>query len=611
MLPSRASFLVRALCHLLPLGVITWTVLCPNVALAWTEKRVESSTTILELGGDGGAIVRHELLLDVHGAALTSFSLRGVDLDAEPLPDATLTRLSGGQAGSPQPVQVQARSGQLDVGIPVARGLRGTRFLLSVSYRTRLVGAIVHLPDGERSLLGWVGPRFDDGVDAVTLILRTRAGRTPPEVAAEDDHGPHYGIVMSTLRRSRDRDELELVRAHVASDEAIRWDIRLDRTLFDTGAAPGDNDRGGAPAPGTVPAALPAPAPRSASRPFELALASAAGVAYALLVWLKARAVDAAARRRATTPHPWIGVSGVWRALGAGAAVSAAGAVAIVGERPLFLALALLLAVALAAHHPPHARASLRGPGEWRPQGLEALVRSPSAPLPGAWLDAGRLRGFALLGAALAGIGTLAARAFASSPYTGGCILLGGVVLLPIFCTGRAAELPPDALDHARRFLGEVARRLGSSGTLVVTPIGRMAAANGELDELRLSIAPARPVPGLLGIELGIELRERFGGLSPRPVVVVRAAEGSECQRALPRGLTWMRGRSAEERASLVRPKLPTVALSVALLQELSSLMLAPPLASPEPSLKKASKSSGKGLSTAKAGTRASPAHAT
>jgi hypothetical protein len=267
--------------------------------------------------------------------------------------------------------------------------------------------------------------------------------------------------------------------------------------------------------------------------------------------------------------------------------------------------------MALAAHHPPHAKASLRGPGEWRPQGFDALVPSPAAPVPGAWLDAGRPRGFALLGAALAGIGVLAARAFASSPYTGGCILLGGVVLLPIFCTGRAAELPLDALDHARRFLGQVAARLGSSGTLVVTPIGRTAAANGELDELRLSIAPARPVPGLLGIELGIELRERFGGLSARPVVVVRAAEGSECQRALPRGLTWMRGRSAEERASLVRPKLPTVGLSVALLQELSSLMLAPPPASPEPSLKKASKSSGKGLSTAKAGTRASPAHAT
>lgn len=615
MLSPRASFLVRALCRLLPLGVITCTVLCPGVALARTERRVESSTTILELGGDAGAIVRHELLLAVHGGPLTGFNLRGVDLDAEPLPGATLTRLSGVQAGAPQPVQVQAHAGQLDVVLPVARGARGTSFLLSVAYRTRLAGAIAHLPDGERSLLRWVGPRFDNGVDAVTLLLRTRAGRTPPEVAAEDDHGPHYGIVMSTLRRSRDRDELELVRAHVASDEAIRWDVHLDRTLFEAGAGPGSGDDAtdGLTKPGAVPAALPAPvpAPRRVGQTVELALVSAVSLAYALLVWLKARAVDIAARRRATTPRSWIAVPGAWRALAAGVAVSAAGAVATIGERPLLLALGLLLAMALAAHHPPVARASLRGPGEWRPQGPDALVRTPAAPLPGAWLDAGRLRGFALLAAALTGIGALAARAYASSPYTGGCILLGGALLLPIFCTGRAAELPLDALDHARRFLGEVAERLGDGGALVVTPIGRVAAANGELDELRLSIAPARPVPGLLGIELGIELRERFGGFAARPVVVVRAAEGSECQRALPRGLTWMRGRSAEERASLVRPKLPTVALSVALLQELSLLMLSPPPPSADPASKKASKSSGKGLSTAKAGTRASPAHAT
>jgi hypothetical protein len=136
-----------------------------------------------------------------------------------------------------------------------------------------------------------------------------------------------------------------------------------------------------------------------------------------------------------------------------------------------------------------------------------------------------------------------------------------------------------------------------------------VAAANGEVDELRLSITPSRPVPGLLGLELGIELRERLGGHSARPVVVVRAAEGSDCQRALPRGITWMRGRNAEERASLVRPKLPDATTSVALIQELLSLMSAPP--SPEPAAKKASRSAGSGLSTAKAGTRSSPAHAT
>src|SRR5690606_24114623 len=154
----------------------------------------------------------------------------------------------------------------------------------------------------------------------------------------------------------------------------------------------------------------------------------------------------------------------------------------------------------------------------------------------------------------------LAARLFDTSPYLGACLLLGSSVLLPLFCTGRAGELPPDGLSYACELLGDVARRLARDATLVVKPIGRVAAASGELDELRLSIATERPVPGLLGIELGLELREHLGGYATRPVLVVRAAEGSECQRALPRGITWMRGRSADERASLIRPKLPSAA---------------------------------------------------
>jgi hypothetical protein len=611
MLPLRAHDLVRASRRLLRLGVITWILLWPIAALGGVEKRVESSTTTLELEVDGAATVRHELAIHVRGAPLSSFSLRGIDSDAEPLPDATLTRISDGQAASaPEPVLVQAKDGQLDVTVRRARGLRGTRFLLRVGYRTRLRDAALrHLAAGTRSELGWLGPRFDDGVDAVTLILRTRAAQTPPELRSDDEAGPQYGIVSSTLRRSRESDELELVRAHVARDEAIRWTVQLDRGLFG-GAEPPAHDRdpiASAPAIRTSQARGP--------RLVDMAGLAALGVAYALLVWLKARAVAAQARAREATLRAWIAWSPAWRAIIAGAALGGAGAAVAFEQPPWIGAVGLLLAMLLSAHHPPRANPSLLGPGEWRPQTLDVLAQRLAPPLPGAWLDAGRARGFCVLVAALGAIVASAARAFSSSPYAGACLLLGGAALLPIFCTGRAAELPLDMLDQSRRFLSDVARRLNAGGTLAVTPIARVAAASGEIDELRLSLAPTRPVPGLLGLELGLELRERLGGFSARPVVVVRAAEGSECQRALPRGLTWMRGRSADERASLVRPKLPTAALSVALLHELAELLLAPPqeagAASAEPSVKKATKSAGKGLSTTKAGTRSSPAHAT
>jgi hypothetical protein len=596
---------------MLRLGVIIWTLLCPIAAFGWVEKRVESSTTTLELEADTLATVRHELAIQVRGAPLSSFSLRGIDSDAEPLPDATLTRISGGQAeGAPEPVLVQAKDGQLDVTVRRARGLRGTRFLLRVGYRTRLRDAALRqLPDGTRAELGWLGPRFDDGVDAVTLILRTRAAHTPPALSSEDNAGPKYGIVSSTLRRSRENDELELVRAHVARDEAIRWTVQLDRSLLGGAEPPAPVEGPIASAP-----AFEAPLTRVARLVDVVALAALA-VAYALLVRLKAAAVAAQTRARAATPRSWIAWAPAWRAILAGAALGGAGAAVAFDQPPWLGAAGLLLAMLLGAHQPPRANPSLLGPGEWRPQGLDVLAPQLTPALPGAWLDAGRARGFCVLMTALGAIVVFAARAFASSPYAGACLLLGGAALLPIFCTGRAAELPIDMLDHSRRFLGDVARRLGEGGALTVTPIGRVAAASGEFDELRLSLAPTRPVPGLLGLELGLELRERLGGFSARPVVVVRAAEGSECQRALPRGLTWMRGRNADERATLVRPKLPTAALSVALLRELAELLLSPPqeagVASAEPSVKKATKSLGKGLSTTKAGTRSSPAHAT
>jgi hypothetical protein len=645
MLPPRASALACLLGHLLPLGVIAWTLLYPVAAFAGVETRVASSTTTLELVADGLWTVRHELTLDARGTTLSSFSLRGVDGDAVPLPDATLTRLSGGQAaGPPQPVLVQARGAELELTVPSARTLRGTSFLLRLAYRTRLSGATIHpLEGGERAELGWLGPRFDDGVDAVTLILRTPAGRTPPEIVTEQEPGPQYGIVSSTLRRSGEADELELVRAHVARDEAVRWNVRIDRSLLGAsllGASPLDTTplEGAAPVgraaiDGASPA-LPG-APAGAGRLAGVACIGALGAAYTLLAWFKGRAVASAARARAAAPRPWLRWSPGARALAGGITASGAGAVAIFDQPPWLGAAGLLLAMALGAHHPPAPGPSLLGPGEWRPQGLDVLAPRPTPALPGAWLDAGRVRGFALFAAALGSIAALAARAFAGSPYTGACILLGGALLLPIFCTGRAAELPFDALEQSRRFLGDVARRLGTGGTagtagalaadgaFAVSAIGRVAAASGELDELRLSFAPTRPVPGLRGIELGIERRARLGGFSARPVIVVRAAEGSECQRALPRGLTWMRGRGPDERASLVRPKLPSAASSVALLRELCELLAPAQVAAgaegapaPEdparmPSAKKARKSSGKGLSTAKAGTRPSPVQAT
>jgi hypothetical protein len=602
-------------------GLLLGLLALPSRALAAGEPRVTSSTTNIALGRDGVANVRHELVVDVRGAPLRGLTLRGVDADAEPLPDATVTPLDEATSAA-RAVELSAAEGQLVMTVPSRQGLRGTSFLVRLGYRTRLLdrGALRALPDEARTLLRWVGPRFDDGVDSATLILKTPAAELAPEVAAHDEADPDYGIVMSTLRRSRDNDELELVRAHLARDEAMSWEVVLDAALF--GAAPSPDPAAAEPPSSAAPAAEAAPStspepitiePAGSQRPASpragvgLAVWLIAGLLYALVVRLKTWSVAQGARARDARPRPWIPWGANARALGAGGALSAAAALAAAGQPPLVCASWLLLAMAFAAHRTVEDIPLLRGPGDWQPLESSAFAPTPSPPLPGAWLDAGTLRGGSLLAAALAGVIAAAARSFASSPYTGACILLGGAALFPIFCTGRARELPIDTLQHSRRFLGEVARRLARDPSLVVKPIGRVAAADGQLDELRLAISPARAVPGLLGVELGLE--PRHAGVGPRPVLVVRAAEGSECQRRLPRGLTWTRGRAAEERACLVRPKLPSLAHSVALLQELFSLLLEPTGA--EASAKNATRSEGKELSTQKAGTRSSPAHAT
>lgn len=603
--------------QLLVTCVIAALWLSPGLGHAWIETRVESSRTSIEVLPDGTATVRYQLGLDVRGAPLRSFTLDGVDADAAPLPDATLTRMKGGIANSrPLPVQVVASGGRLEINVPLKQGFRGRSFVLELGYRTHLLarGLIRHLPGGERSELMWLGPRFADGVDSVIVVVRTPAAAQPPYVVTEADGAPggmaNFGIVMSTLRRSNARDELELVRAHVARAEAITWRVALDRRLFP--GAPGPSMSAAASTPQAGPTAL---TPIAPGRPFTLMSAlpwlSLLGVCYGLLVWLKTWRVARAARVRGCRPRPFIPWRTACRSLVAGVCLSGAATSVVWLDLPTLAAVLLVLAAALAAQRPPEPSPELRGPGAWKPLDDAAFRMPPRPGVPGAWLDAGRLQGFLLLCAALAGTTWAAARWFETSPYHGACLLLGSSALLPLFCTGRLGEMPLDALSESHRFLTRALRRLRRDPELVVQLIGRVAAQGGELDELRLSVLPLRGLPGLLGVELGLEFQERIGGFCARPVVVVRAAEGSACQKALPRGLMWTRGRSTEERASVVKPMLPTLSMTVGLIQELLVVMAASDAGAAPTASKKATRSSGKGLSTAKPATRSSPLHAT
>lgn len=600
--------------------------LSPGLARAWVEKGVQSSTITLEIAADGTAVVQHEIGLGLRGERFKSFTLPGIDADARLVGSATAIRTDGERPAEPLVLEASLTDDGLVLRVAVKNGAVGRSFLLRFAYRTDLLGRglLREQPGSGKVELDWSGPRFEDGVDSATLLVRTAPAATAPEVPIDSIAPPsdtndvadgtrangNYGTVVSTLRRSNTSDEIELVRPHTAKNEAVHWRLKLDAGLF-------EREPASDPTVATAPSA-PAPASARASvhgspantRTHALAWAALLGIVYALLVALKSHWTTRAALLGGCHARALIDLPRSLRIGLAGLCFSIAATLVMVWEAPVLAALALIAAMLLAAQRSPELDPTLRGPGEWRPLGADAFELKPAPPVPGAWLDAGRAPGFVLLALLLCGWGFAAASLYTASPYEGACALLASAALLPLFCTGRQRDLPLDPLRYGKVFFRRLSKRLKKKGELSSTPLGRFAEANGEVDELRLALQPDKSLPGLLGLEVALEFHHGIGGAGATPVVLLRAADGSPCYRALPRELVWTRGRTAEERVSLIEPRVPTLAVCEALVRELLVLLAAAQEPAPN-ERKNAARSSGNALSTVKAATRPSPAQAT
>jgi hypothetical protein len=310
--------------------------------------------------------------------------------------------------------------------------------------------------------LSWVGPRFGDGVDAVTVVLRLPAAFEPPRVAPmpEGIDAENFGIVTSSLRRSQDSDELELVRTHVGKGEAVTWRVLVDRSLF---RGP---DEVTAPPPlralSTTSLAPASPAPRF------WPWAGLAGLVFAALILIESSTARRACAARNAVPRAWLDWHPACRAALGGICLTAAACVAVELSEPRSATALLGVALCAAARRAPERIVALRGPGTWGTLSPTSFRRASPTPLPSAWLDVGRLPGFVTCFAAFAAIAWWASSLFDVSPYRGACALLGSSALLPIFCTGRAAELPRDGVLESRRFLSRVHRRLKRRSDLVL-----------------------------------------------------------------------------------------------------------------------------------------------
>lgn len=545
-------------------------------ASAWIETSVRSDLVTVEVARDGTAVVTHELIMRVRGGPLKSFELAGVDGDAQVLPNASVTNTRAGAGVSDStPLLIElSEDGSLKIEIDHEKGLRRGRYLFRFAYKTNLVGRDLITAKGAGVELRWVGPRLESGVDSAKVVFRLPRAAKAPQVP--DVQTPSAGIGMSeefdgvflsNLSREGETDVLEVVRPHVAKGEPVVWRVQADAGAFDAFS----HD-----ATAAEPVILERRGPHGLSRVALWSGAALAALLYALLVALKARAVTLACAAREARARVLLPVPAPLRAALAGIVLGAAVVVGVLLDQPTGFGVLLVLSMLCASHLTPRLSQVIRGPGAWR--GLEPRwlrADSSEATLPGRFLDTGRLPGFLTFVVLLAAFGVAAALVFKRSPYFGMMLAMSSASLLPIFCTGRAGELPPDPVARPRRLLRYLIKKLAKRRGIDARLVGRFPEGSEVPDELRLEVLPRRGLRGLRAIEVGLEYHQTGTGPVGMPCVIVRVQDESAAYSSLPRSVVWTRGRDEDERVTILRPKLPTYHMTLALVERLLVILAA------------------------------------
>ncbi len=573
----------------------------------WVETRVTAHSAVVDVERNGTATVAQELGIRLRGGPLSELQLAGVDGDAEPLPDASLICTDDAKFGV-VPLSVERQpDGSLKLTVTRERGLRTGSYVFRFSYRTELLKRELIRRIGSHVELRWVGPRFDDGLDSARVTFRIPEASVAPALPSPGSSGGTVneldelgGIFVGNLRRAPGKDELEVVRPHVARGEPALWRVWVADSALDAFAA------GAAPKPR---AALISrelgDSPRE--RLSWLLGALGAGLGFGWLLFAKWLGFRAAAQQRQAEPRALVPLSvGLRAALGGvllGLAVIAGGR----WDEPTLVGALLLAAMLCGALYAAPGRSAPRGPGQWLPLSEADAFAAQRWRLPGRFLDASQLAGKLVLLLLMAGLVALHFVVRAHSPYRAVELLLGGAVLLPVFLTGRARELPivpgSDPSKTLKRLLTGLRRR----GRKAV-PLARLPHGSSTPDELRLLLQTRGAATGLVAIEVGVDHAVGLGGLVVEPYLVLRVREGSACAEALAGKLSFQRGRKSDERVAVLWPKLPTISETLSLVDELLELLCAPVGSAQPPS--SARSTSGKPASARKPPRAASPAHA-
>lgn len=545
-------------------------ILLPRKAHAWIETTVLSDDVRLQIDRNGSAVVEHQMMMRVRGSPMRAFVLPGVDADAQPEGEAVAIPQRDGESAHVEAqvplAVVMGPDGSLRLQVDDSKGLPRGTYLLKFRYRTDLVKAGALEKDGTMVRLRWMGARLPNGLGSAKTVVVTPPAPTEPTTGDRGDLGlSSTSAFLTTTKRFPDRDEIELVRPHVAKAEQVAWSVRLDpRSLS------GVNDPRIRPPPSTTVKAI----LKTESRERQVFLAVAAGVAilFTALTAIKGHQAELAAQAVGLTPRPFFMAPVHVRAFFAGPTVALGVGLQLLLEPPVIGTLFLVLAMLLMAHRTPLPRSVSRGPGRWLPLSEEEAFQSVPR-LRDAWMDVSTRGGKLafLLAIAVVGIATFAT--WRVSPYHANLVVMDALMLIALFFTGRNSELTPSLKQGTAAPLKKILEKLRRKipGARIV-PWARFPQGQGELDELRLMILPPTALRGLNGIEVGYSFPVGAGGAIACPEILVRVAEETDAaQRAkslLPFG-RWVHGRKAGELVVSLEPRSASWRSVVALVEGL------------------------------------------
>ena len=533
----------------------------------WQEAHESSDDVRLDVGPDGIATVQHHLRYRIVAGHFKSFDLVGIDPRADVAPDAVLTPEKGGVEVPVRIEPVPKAPGTVRILIDEGKGLTRGAYVVDVKYRLDLVATNVLTRDGAMWKLAWTGPPAPEGHDGARVIFDIPTAPTEPRLAAAAEST----TTLATLRRGAERDELELVRAHVPRGEAVVWAARLDPKAFPRVTSPE-----------LRPPPPPEVAPPSAIRTNVRRGLAAVGFSLlagglAALLRYKQRRVRLAATMRGASARPLVALP--W-GLGpfAYGVVTAFALALLLWSSPVAGAFLVALAMALGSHRAPVPIARPRGPGAWRPlDGAHAFVADDIGPLPTDVLDVAQRRARIVFAAATIAIGVAAALLRSRIPQIAVALPLTSAALVPLFVTGTRAQLVPTPTELGARLLRPVRDLLASTLDLAHVDLGALgrvvAGRRAEaacVDELRLVCSPHDRTPGLRTIEIAAATVP--GGHGAVPEIFVRFDDRSATAdriAALALGAPIVAGRVPEERVVRLSPEEPTPAAAAALVAKL------------------------------------------